>query len=218
MALGLGFGCCCKEKCAKLRNCDTLETITTNSDLSGYAVGDVLARHADEGGGCWEMLNKKAQCGDSPETFTVDGDPYTGEGACETCLADACICCGESCAQKASGTWGFFILNEESSQGESCLEDIPLAFGGSGWAGSSTDCGPEIEFTIYCSDGQWLMDVRIGSIVNLSEVPVQGPGSWAIFWSDSQADYRGTFGCCPDIMEVPADSVGISVVIPECPA
>lgn len=216
MALGLGFGCCCQQ-CALLQNCDTEATITTTSDLSAYSVGDVLRRDASEGGGCWELLSLTAQCGDSPETFTVDGDPYTGETACADCLADVCICCGESCAERASGTWGFFILNDGSSQGESCLEDIPLAFGGSGWAGSSTDCGITIEFTIYCLDGDWVMDVQIGSIVNMTEVPVQGPGSWSIYWTDSQADYRGTFGCCPDIMEVPADSVGISVVIPGCP-
>lgn len=219
--LGLGFGCCCKGQCAKLRNCDTLETITTNSDLSGYAVGDVLARHADEGGGCWELLSLTAKCGAEPETFTVDGEPYSGEGACETCLANACICCGESCAAKAGGLWGFFLANEETSLGTQCLESEPLAFTGTGWAGSNTtDCGIAIELSVYCKDGGWLLDVVIGTIVNLTEVPVPGPGSWAIFWSDSLADYRGAFSCCTgDVdMPVPADSVGISVDIPECPA
>lgn len=221
MGVGICLGGCCSDPaCAQLQNCDTLETLTTRSDLSAYSVGDVLARNVFEGGGCWELLSFNAACDEEPQEFTVEGEPYQGETACQDCLQANCICCGESCALKAAGTWGFFILNEDTSEGVGCLDDQPLPFGGASWGGSSDACGAAIEFEIYCgSEGEWLMDIQIGTIVNLTEVPVQGPGNWAIFWSDSQADYRGQFGCCNDTeMTAAADSVGISVNIPECPA
>lgn len=193
MALGLGFGCCCRGQCAELRNCDTLETITTTSDLSAYSVGVVLRRDASEDGGCWELLSLTAQCGDSPETFTVDTGPFTGETACADCLSggappDGCQSCGDDQALEGSNAvtvdWLFQDFSFGTAENENGAETIYL--GGGHWRATKTiTCGEasiDLRCEWFCSDGQWTAelwanDVSLGAIEpDHSGVTAWGPG------------------------------------------
>lgn len=193
MALGLGFGCCCKGQCAKLRNCDTLETITTTSDLSAYSVGNVLRRDASEDVGCWELLSLTARCGDSPETFTVDGDPYTGETACADCLADLPECQG--CGELQSFFGQPVPVQLWSAVGQPTK--MATYLGGGEWEVLYTlDCNGEVEykFTWQCFEGDWVYSVYRDDVLVLDkQLPSPaGDNTWSTTYEiPEECEYDG---------------------------
>lgn len=175
MALGLGFACCCGG-CYELQNCDTLETITTTSDLSAYEKDQVLRRDETEGGGCWKLIALDAAC-DNAETFTVAAGPFMGASACAVCLAgnmppDGCQSCGESV----------------SLEGQPMPAKVRFAI----------EFLPTIEQdvdAIYRGGGVWTVDVQIHACGVVADFTFQLEcimGTWMISAESSRTGFLGT--------------------------
>lgn len=76
---------CTPPTCYELTRCHSDDVLYTQSDLSGYQLGDVLKRDGEDGD-YWTLTDSGVNCGYPIETFNVDGEPLEECPAAATCV------------------------------------------------------------------------------------------------------------------------------------
>lgn len=194
--------CSCLDRCYELTNCDySFDKIyASNEEFASATVGTVYRRTSAQGGGCYYLSDKNANCSELTPIEFAYTNSYSTCGLCPGPDDCDCVVCLDNDGFEAAACDQCARFTYTTTTGAEASYKVATYIGSKAWAASTIICGKEVSAKLYCADeggnpNLVRMEIRVGG-----NVFIDAAASYDVFTGIYSLSATGA-GCPSDLKE-----------------